>query len=222
VRGAGPTSGRRPAVLTAITLIPVWRAAQMAGNHLPPARHPCSTGRQEPAAEGQLDYSGFARRGERCPGWGRRVSYDALRPGHADRCCLCGGCLARAVARAFIRDCCLQPTVPRTAVSYAIASARQPTTTQSDRILLQLTEHVSGEYVTLPVSRRGPRRPGWDSWNPRPGISGLPDAARRRGLRHSRARRLSRTPAVGNAPGEDGVVRVLGHRQIMARGRAGG
>jgi len=28
-----------------------------------PARHPCSTGRQEPAAEGQLDYSGFARRG---------------------------------------------------------------------------------------------------------------------------------------------------------------
>jgi hypothetical protein len=68
-----------------------------------------------------------------------------------------GACLARAVARAFIRDCCLQPTVPRTAVSYAIASARQPTTTQSDRILLQLTEHVSGEYLTLPVSRRGPR-----------------------------------------------------------------
>ena len=45
----------------------------------------------------------------------------------------------------------------RTAVSHAIASARQPTTTQSDRILLQLTEHVSGEYLTLPVSRRGPR-----------------------------------------------------------------
>ena len=64
---------------------------------------------------------------------------------------------ARSRPRAFIRDCCLQPTVPRTAVSYAIASARQPTTTQSDRILLQLTEHVSGEYVTLPVSRRGPR-----------------------------------------------------------------
>ena len=62
-----------------------------------------------------------------------------------------GACLARAVARAFIRDCCVQPTVPRTAVSYAIASARQPTTTQSDRILLQLTEYVSGEYVTLPV-----------------------------------------------------------------------
>ena len=47
--------------------------------------------------------------------------------------------------------------MPRTAVSYAIASARTPTTTQSDRILLQLTEYVSGEYVTLPVSRRGPR-----------------------------------------------------------------
>ena len=68
-----------------------------------------------------------------------------------------GACLARAVARAFLRDCCLQPTVSRTAVSYAIAPARQPATTQSDRILLQLTEHVSGEYVTLPVSRRGPR-----------------------------------------------------------------
>ena len=42
-------------------------------------------------------------------------------------------------------------------VSLAISSARQPTTTQSDRILQQLTEPVSGEYVTLPVSRRGPR-----------------------------------------------------------------
>ncbi len=29
-----------------------------------------------------------------------------------------------------------------------------------------------------------------DSWKPRPGISGLPDAAQRRGRRHSRARRL--------------------------------
>src|SRR5260370_42552026 len=61
---------------------------------------------------------------------------------------------------------------------------------------------------------RNPHRPSngpaasWDSWKPRPGISGLPDAAQRRGLRHSRARRLSRTPAAGNAPGEDGVVRA--------------
>jgi hypothetical protein len=123
-----------------------------------PARHPCSTGRQEPAAEGQLDYSGFARRGERClvgVGSVYLTTHSVLVTLIA--AVSAGGCLARAVARAFIRDCCLQPTVPRTAVSYAIASARQPTTTQSDRILLQLTEYVSGEYVTLPVSRRGPR-----------------------------------------------------------------
>src|SRR5579864_7674028 len=43
---------------------------------------------------------------------------------------------------------------------------------------------------------------------PGPGINGLPDAAQRRGLRHGRAWRLSRTPAAGNASGEDGVVRT--------------
>ncbi len=28
------------------------------------------------------------------------------------------------------------------------------------------------------LAARSARRPGWDSWTPRPGISGLPDAAR--------------------------------------------
>ena len=187
-----------------------------------PARHPCSTGRQEPAAEGQLDYSGFARRGERCSGRSRqRVSHDALRPGHADRCCLCGGaCLARAVARAFIRDCCLQPTVPRTAVSYAIASDRQPATTQSDRILQQLTEPVSGQYVTLPVSRRGPR-------GVQAGIAG----SHARGLAACLTLPSEEDCAIAGhgdypEPRQPGTRQErmgwYGHRQITAQGRAGG
>ena len=38
---------------------------------------------------------------------------------------------------------------------------------------MQLTEYISGEYVTLPVAARSARRAGWDSWKPLPGISGL-------------------------------------------------
>ena len=43
-----------------------------------------------------------------------------------------------------------------------------------------------------------------------------------RGLLHRRARRLPRTPAAGNAPGEDGVVRAFGTGRQRLRGRAGG
>jgi hypothetical protein len=131
-----------------------------------------------------------------------------------------GACLARAVARAFIRDCCLQPTVPRTAVSYAIASARQPTTTQSDRILLQLTEYVSGEYVTLPVSRRGPR-----------GVQGGIAGSHAQGLAACLTLPSEEDCAIAGhgdypEPRQPGTRQErmgwYGHRQIMDQGRAGG
>jgi hypothetical protein len=126
-----------------------------------------------------------------------------------------GACLARAVARAFIRDCCLQPTVPRTAVSYAIASARQPTTTQSDRILLQLAE-----YVTPAVSRRGPR-------GVQAGIAG----SHAQGLAACLTLPSEEDCAIAEygdypEPRQPGTRQErmgwYGHRQIMAQGRVGG
>jgi hypothetical protein len=179
---------------------------------------------KSPRPKGSSTTAALLAVGERCPGRSRqRVSRDALRPGHADRCCLCGG--LSLLARWPGRSSAIAVSSRLCPGLLSAMPLRLPANPQPRKVTAfccSSPDTYQANSSPCQSAARSARRPGWDSWKPRPRISGLPDAAQRRGLRHSRARRLPRTTAAGNPAGEDGVVRALGHRQITAQGQAGG